>query len=345
MPGTPVAPTATRDLAPMRSPLRRRCVLGIAAAAAWSPGLGAQPRVRRVGFLSPRSRPPALAKDYYGAFPRRMAELGYVLDRDLVIEWRFADGDYDRLPGMANEFVKSRADVILALGPPGALAAQKATSTIPVVFVVSADPVAMGLVRSMSKPGGNVTGIFNLAGDLSAKQLEVLASCVPKLARAAMLINPANTANLDALRGLGPAAKRMGIEILPMRAQTVDGIDSAFSAMARERPGALIVALDPLFIQQLAQIASLAAKHRLPSIFANREFAEVGGLISYGQNQVEIYERAAGYVDRILRGARPADMPVEQPTRLDLVVNRATSRAIGVDLPRELLVRADTIID
>jgi putative ABC transport system substrate-binding protein len=160
-----------------------------------------------------------------------------------------------------------------------------------------------------------------------------------------MLVNPANPANLAAVQGLEPAAQRRGIEIRAMRAQTVAGIEAAFATLPRERPEAIVVALDPLFIQQVPQIAGLARKHRMPSIFANREFAEAGGLMSYGQNQVEIYERAAGYVDRILRGARPADMAVEQATKLELVVNRGTARAIGVDLPREVLLRADTVIE
>jgi putative ABC transport system substrate-binding protein len=299
----------------------------------------------RIGFLSPRRRPVSLAADYYGAFPQRMSELGYVEGKNLVIEYRFAEGDYQRLPSMAADLVRAKVDVILALGPPGALAAQKATTTIPIVFVVSGDPVAIGLVKSLANPGGNITGLSNLALDLSAKHLELLVTMVPKLSRVAILINPANSAHEMALANLEALAQKSGIGILPVKAQTPVQIESAFSRMAAERAGATIVALDPLFIQQGPQIAELALKHRLASIFANREYAEAGGLISYGQNQVEIYQRAARYVDRIFKGARAGDLPVEQPTKLELCINARTAKILGLTIPHSLRLIADEVIE
>jgi putative ABC transport system substrate-binding protein len=283
--------------------------------------------------------------DYYGAFPRRMAELGYVEGKNLVVEWRFADGDYDRLPGMAAELVRAKVDVILALGPPGVAAAQKATATIPIVMVVSVDPVRAGFVRSLAQPGGNITGFYNLAVDLSAKHLEMLQAMVPKLSRVAVLLNPANAAHSALRANVQATAQKAGVKLFVAEAQTPGEIASAFVAMAREDAGAVIVTLDPLLIQQVRQIADQAAKHRMPSIFAFREGAEAGGLLSYGQNQLDIYRRAAGYVDRILKGASPSSLPVEQPTTLELAVNARTAKAFGLTVPRSLLIAADHVIE
>ena len=327
---------------------RRKLLIALGAGVLAAP-LGSfaqqQGKIWRVGVLSARRRPASLDSDYYGAFPRRMSELGYVEGRNLIIEWRFADGEYERLPGMAAELVKLKADVILALGPPGAVAAQKATTTIPIVFVVSTDPVAAGLVKSLARPGGNITGLSNLAGDLSPKHLEMLLAMVPKLSRVAILLNPANSAHAAVLKNLQEAAQKAGIKALPVTAQTPTEIETAFSTMHRENAGAVIVALDPLFIQQVPQIAAQATKHRLPSIFANREYAEIGGLMSYGQNQVDIYQRAAGYVDRIFKGGKPGDLPVEQPTKLELLINSKAAKALGLTIPPSLRISADKVIE
>ena len=327
---------------------RRNVVLafgaGVLAAAARSLAQQRE-KVWRIGVLSARRGPASLDADYYGGFPDRMRELGYVEGRNLAIEWRFAEGRYERLPALAAELVKMNVDVILALGPPGALAAQKATASIPVVMVVSVDPVAAGLVKSLRQPGGNITGLSNLGGDLGAKHVEMLQAVVPRLASVAVLFNPANAGHVAMQKNIEAAARKSGIGVLRLPAQTAAEIDAAFVTIAKGRSAALIVTLDPFFIQQEAQIAGLATRHRLPSIFPNREYAQAGGLLSYGQNQREIYRRAAGYVDRILKGAKPRDLPVEEPTRLELVVNERTAKAIGVTLPRELLLRADHVID
>jgi ABC-type uncharacterized transport system substrate-binding protein len=304
-----------------------------------------QAKVWRVGFLSARRRPGSLKLDYYGAFPERMRELGYVEGKNLTIEWRFAEGQYEHLAGLAAELVRLKVDLIMALGPPAIAAARKATDAIPIVIVTSIDPVEAGFVKSLARPGGNVTGLSNLAGDISSKHLELLLAVVPKLSRVTVLVNPGNPAHALILKNVQAAAQAAGIRAGSAKAQTPHEIESVFSTMGREHGGAVIVALDPFFIQQERQIAELAARHRLPSIFANREYAEAGGLMSYGQNQVEIYRRAAWYVDRILKGARPGELPVEQPTTLELVINRKTAQAIGLPIPQSLLVRADKVIE
>ncbi len=259
--------------------------------------------------------------------------------------WRFAGGEYEHLPGMAAELVQMKVNVIMALGPPAIIAAQKATTTNPIVIVTSVDPVGAGFVKSLARPGVNITGLSNLAGDLGSKHLEMLLTMVPKLSRVAVLVNPANLAYASILKNVQAAAQKAGIKVLPVKAQTPQEIESAFSMMAREYAGAVIVTLDPFFIQQGLQIAVQAAKHRLPSIFANREYAEAGGLMSYGQNQADIYRRAAGYVDRILKGAKPGELPVEQPTKLELFINRKTAKMLGLTIPQSLLISADKVIE
>jgi len=327
----------------------RRAFLHVALGAVWmaSPLSGfAQPqgKVSRVGFLSARRRPISIEADYYGAFLLGMRDLGYVEGKNLVIEWRFADGSYERLPGMAAELVQSNVNVIMALGPPAVVAAQKATATIPIVIVTSIDPVDAGFVRSLARPGGNITGLSNLAGDLSSKHLEMLRAALPTLSRVAVLVNPANSAHATILKNVQATARKVGVTVLPMEAQTPEEIDREFSTMARQNVGAIIVVLDPFLIQQGIQIAAQAAKHRLPSIFSNREYAEAGGLMSYGQNQADIYRRAATYVDKILKGAKPGDLPVEQPAKLELLINLKTAKAIGLTIPQSVLLRADEVI-
>jgi len=302
-------------------------------------------RVWRVGFLSARARPASIAADYYGAFPHRLNELGYVEGRNLSIEWRFAAGDYGRLPRMATELVQANVDVMMALGPPAVEAARKATTTIPIVIVVSIDPAAAGFVKSLARPGGNITGLSNLAGDISPKHLELLHAIAPKVARVAVLTNPGNTAHAAMLKSVESAAQSLSVKIFTVKAQTPAEIESAFAFMVRERAGAVMVFLDPLFIQQERQIASLATQNRLPSIFANREYAEAGGLMSYGQDQTDIYRRAATYVDKIFKGAKPADLPVEQPMTFDMIINRQTAKALGLTIPPDIMVQATRVIE
>ena len=303
-----------------------------------------QGKVWRVGFLAGR-RPVSLDTDNYGAFPRGMRELGYVEGKNLVIEWRFADGQYERLPGLVAELVRLKVDVIVAAGPPVVVAAQKATTTIPIVIVTGIDPVAAGFVKSLAHPGGNITGISNLSGEVSPKHLEMLLTMVPRLARVAVMVNPANPAHASMLKSVQAAAQKATVKILPVEARTPQEIETAFSVMTKENAGAIIVGLDPFFNQQRRQFVELAAKNRLPSIATFREYVEDGGLMSYGQNLAEQYRSATVLVDKILKGAKPGDLPVEQSTKLELVINRKTAKTLGLKIPNSLLISADKVIE
>ena len=324
---------------------RRELLVSLVAVALAAPrgSLGQpQTKVWRIGFLSARSRPASLDADFYGGFPRGMRDLGYVEGKNVVFEWRFADGEAGNLAGMAAELVRLNVDVIVTAGTSATRAAQKATATTPIVMGASADPVGSGLVASLARPGGNITGLSNLSGDLRPKHLEMLLAVAPRLSRVAVLTGPADQTTISELEA---AAQKTNIRILPAEVRTPPEIEIAFSRMARENAGAVIVSLNPLFVQQRRRIAELAAKNRLPSISPNREYAEAGGLMSYGQNQAESYRRAATYVDRILRGARPGELPIEQPTKFELVVNMKTAKARGLTIPQSILVRADRVIE
>lgn len=307
---------------------------------------GQQPdKVWRVGFLTPRSRPTSLDSDIFGAFSSGMRELGYVEGKNLEISWRFADGKVERLPGLAAELVQLKVDVLLAAGSQATSAAQKTTTTIPIVMGSSGDPVGSGFVKSLARPGGNITGLSNLAGDIGSKHVEMLLSMVRKLSRVAVLMNPDNSSHPTILKSVQAAAERVGMKVLPVLARTPEDIDNAFSVMTREKAGAVIVAADQYFRQQRYQIAALATKHRLPSILPNRTFTEAGGLMSYGQNVADHYRRAAIFVDKILKGAKPADLPVEQSMKFELVINRRIAKALGLTIPQTLLITAEQIIE
>ena len=308
--------------------------------------LGQQPgRVWRVGFLALRHVDLVDTDYYYGPFRQGMRELGYVEGRNLAIEWRSAEGKAERLPALAAELVRLKVDVIVTAGTPVTSAAQKATPTIPIVMVNLADPVGSGFIASLARPGGNITGLSNQLVDVSPKHLEMLLSMVPKLGRVAVLVNPANQGNLFILKSVQAAARSTNAAILPVEARTPAEIEKAFSAMARENVKAVIVARDSLFNQQVRQVAELAAKGRLPTVAGLREYVEAGGLMSYGPNRADIYRRAATYVDKIFKGAKPSDLPVEQPTKLEMVINRKTAKALGLTIPQSLLIRADQVIE
>ena len=327
---------------------RRKLVIVLGAGAFVAPfGSFAQSqgKIWRVGFLSQRNRPDSLDSDQYGAFPRGMRELGYVEGKNLVIEWRFADNDIGRLSDLAEEFVRLKVDVIVAIGSAATSAAQKATVTIPIIMGSTGDPVGSGFVKNLARPGGNITGITNLITEVAPKYLEMLRSMLPRLSRVAVLLNPANSAHGAILKSVQSAAQRAGMTILPEEARTPQEIDSAFSRMARQNAGAVYVVQDSLFTQQRRQIVELEAKHRLPSITAPREHPEAGGLMSYGPNYADNYRRAATYVDKIFKGAKPADLPVEQPTKFELVINGKTAKALGLTIPQSLLISADKVIE
>ena len=300
-----------------------------------------QGKVWRVGFLLPASA--SLSSPNTGAFLKGMRDLGYVEGRNLVVERRFADGKLERLPGLAAELVQLKVDIIVTAGSPAISAAQKATSTIPIVMASAGDPVGSRFVKSLARPGGNITGFSNMAGDIAAKFIDLLRSVVPKLSRVAMLTS---TMTYGArMQNVQAAAQKAGVKTLVAEASTPQEIENAFSMMVREKADAVFVGSPAVFAQQHRQIAELALKYRMPSLFQDRVTVENGGLISYGQKLTDFYERSATYVDKILKGAKPGDLPVEQPVSFELVVNLKTAKALGLTIPQTILVRADEVIE
>jgi len=265
--------------------------------------------------------------------------------QNIAIEYRWAEGKYERYPALAADLVRLKVDVIVAVGGAATEAAQQATRTIPIVMSIVNDPVGSGLVPSLARPGGNVTGTSVMAPDLVGKQLAVLKEIAPNVSRVALLRNPANPASAAQLREAEAAARALGVRLQILEARNPQEIDSAFAAMTRERAGGLVILADSIFTNQLRQIAEIAAKKRLPAIHVGTEYAEAGGLMGYSANFLDLERRAATYVDKILKGAKPGDLPVEQPTKFELVINLRTAKAIGLTIPPALLQRADQIID
>ena len=274
-----------------------------------------------------------------------MRELGLVEGRDFVVDWRFAEGKYERLPGLAAELVRQKVDVIVAVTTLSVEAVHRATTTIPIVMVGVPDPIGEGFATSLSRPGGNITGLSNIVTEVSSKHLELLLAVVPKLSTVAVLINPANPSDALILEQIQGAAYTRRIKVLPVEAGTASQIESGFAAIARARAQALIVAADAYFDVQHELIVKLATGNRLPTIFSNREMTEAGGLMSYGQDLALHYQRAATYVEKILKGAAPGSLPIEQPTVLEFVINRRVALALGLVIPRELELRADLVIE
>jgi putative ABC transport system substrate-binding protein len=304
-----------------------------------------QGKVWRVGFLSQRSRPASFQSDVFGAFLEGMSELGYAEGKNLVMEWRFADGDSARLPALANDLVQSKVDIILAAGTPAARAAKNATTSIPIVMASINDPVGLGLVKSLSRPGGNITGLANMSADLVPKQLEMLRRISPNLTRVGFLANPGNPSHAASEEQVRSAAKKIGVNLSSFKAGNPQEIESAFASMAGQKVQGVIIAADQYFRQRRVQLAELSLKHRLLSILPNAEFVEAGGLMSYGSNVLTVYRRAATFVDKILKGSKPSDLPVEQPTKLELIINGKTAKALGIKIPQSLLISADKVIE
>jgi putative ABC transport system substrate-binding protein len=326
---------------------RRDLVLSLGAALAF-PAICARAqdskKPRKAGGLVSARRQEALENIKY--LEHGLRDLGWIDGENLRFEWRFADGQYERLPDMAKELVALGVDLIACLaGTPSALAAQKATKTTPIVFVNVADPVRVGLVDSLAHPGRNATGLANLTDVMNAKHLEILRTLVPGLSRLASIENPANPNVTWVLEGLRAACAAARTKLSVHYARTPNEISDVFSLMATDRPDALLVSADSFIYQQRGQVAERAAALRLPSIGHHVGYAEAGGLMTYGASASESYTRAASYVDRILRGAKPGDLPVEQPTRLHLVINGRTAKALGLTFPPELLILTDRVIE
>ena len=305
-----------------------------------------QAQIRRIGVLVAQSRStPSNPNVYVDAFVRGMRDLGYIEGKNLVIEWRFADAKYERLPALASELVKANVEVIVASGgTPATLAVQRATSTIPIVFLSVGDPVRMGIVASLARPGGNITGLSNVTTDVGEKGVELLKILIPTLSHAAVLVNPDNPVLPPQLKNIQRGAQQLGVAILPIYAGTTEDIGRGFVTMMREHAQAVIILADSFLLRQRFQIAQLAIKNRLPSMSQTREEALAGDLMSYGANLPDIFRRGAVYVDKILKGAKPADMPVDQPTKLELVVNLKTAKTLGLTMPQSVMARADEVI-
>ena len=274
-----------------------------------------------------------------------LAEAGFHEGRNVAIESRWAEGEYDRLPAMAAELVRRRVAVLVAMTTPPALAAKAATGTIPIVFAVADDPVRLGLVTGLARPEGNATGVSFLLGDLGAKQLGLLRELVPTARRIGMLVNPDNP-NAESVAGeVRTAAASLGVEIALVRASDSRSIEAAFATMVHDKTDALLVGTDPFFFSRRLQLATLAIRHAIPAVYNVREYAQAGGLMSYGTSLTETYRQVGLYVGRLLKGAKPADLPVVQSVRFDFVINMITARALGIEVPPMLLARADEVIE
>jgi putative tryptophan/tyrosine transport system substrate-binding protein len=325
---------------------RRFLVTAVAGAVARPRGAAGQPpgKVARIGILSPTSLIPSFGLT--AVLSRRLPELGWIEGEGFVFDRRYADGRPDRLPGLAADLVRLKADVIVAVSPPAITAARDATRTVPVVMAFSGiDPVKAGFVASLARPGGNVTGLAILATDMAVKRLEVLKEALPKAARIAVLVNRRNPSVIEQLDALKVAAPALSVEVEPVEV-TPSGVNAgAFATMARMRVDALLVFSDPELYRDRQLLVDHAARMRLPAIYEWRDFIEIGGLLSYGASFEDAAARVAVYVDKILRGARPADLPVEQPTKFELVINLKTAKALGLTIPPSLLARADQVIE
>ena len=296
-------------------------------------------KIHRIGFLGV---PPTVS--FSAVFRRGLRELGYREGENILIEQRWAEGQYDRLAAFAAELVRLNADVIVTSSTPETRAAMDATTTIPIVMGVSGDPVATGLTSSLARPSRNVTGLSMVSPELGAKRLELLREIAPKVARVAVLWNPANPAQAPLLKEVDAAAPSLGLKLHPLGVRAPAEIDNALSAILKQRADALYVFEEPVFFIERTRIAAFAIQHRLPTIFGFRDFVEAGGLMSYGPNLSDLFRRAAIFVDKILKGAKPADLPIEQPTTFELVINGKTAKALGLTIPQSLLVRADEVI-
>jgi putative ABC transport system substrate-binding protein len=314
-------------------------LLGVqAVASAQQPG-----RVYRLGYLSQPTR--ESVAQVLDAFLKKLRDLGWVDGRNLIIEYRWADGDAGRLPGLAAELVRAKVDVIVAPAGAAAIAAKKATSTIPIVMIFAIDPIELGLVTNLRNPGGNVTGTtFAVSREIYGKQLQLLKEAVPHASRVALLENPADPGWSIQHREVEAAAQAMGLRLQRATARGPEEFDAAFAAMGREQANALYVSSSSLWIVHRKELAELALKYRLPTMFNYREMVEAGGLMAYAVNMSDFIGRAAVYVDKILRGANPADLPIEQPTKFELVINLKTVRALGLTIPPALVQRADDVI-
>ena len=323
---------------------RRKLVVALGAGALAAPSgsfAQAQGKVWRIGFLMPTSGP----NEMVDAFRAQLRTLGYVEGSNLAIDYRWGAGNAERIADLAAELVRLKVDVIVTQTSIVAAAAKRATSTIPIVMASSADPVGTGLIASLAHPGGNVTGLTLNSTEIVGKRLQLLRELVPKSTRIATLVWEKSLTKQLFLEEVRAAARQMGITLIHQEVSTAEALAGAFEVMQRERAQALIVPTNPFITNNRKQILELAAKHHLPTMFEIRSFADEGGLMSYGPSSIEMFRRAAGYVDKIFKGAKPGDLPVEQPTKFQLIINGKTAKALGLKIPQSLLIMADTVIE
>jgi putative ABC transport system substrate-binding protein len=321
---------------------RREFITLLGGAAAWPLAARAQEAGSKhtVGILSASGTPTLNT-----VFIASLSELGWVEGKNVVFEHRYADNRLERLPGLAADLVRLKVDVIAAAGTLAPLAAKQASSTIPIVMTAAGDPLGSGLIASLARPGGNVTGMSLMAPDLGGKRLELLKEVLPRLARVAVLWNAANPYSALVFKETQAAGRTLGIEVQSLEVRAPDDFDAAFEAARRQRPDALITVEDPLTVTYRQRVADFTAEQQLPSLHGVREFAAAGGLMSYGASLADLFQRAAGYVDKILRGAKPADLPVQQPSKFELVINLKTAKALGLTVPLTLQASAEEVIE
>jgi len=302
-------------------------------------------KIFRVGIVRPETAGDAGGQALVEAFRRGLRDLGYVEGRNISIELRWLDGQIEQSPLVAAEFVRLKVDCIVSPGTVTTRAAQKTTNSIPIVMANSSDPVADGFIASLARPGGNITGMSSMLQELIGKQLDLLKQTVPGMSRVAVLWNPDNPGNASRQKDVEPAARKLGMTSQSLKAVAAKDLDVAFAAATRERAGGLLVLTDALFQNHRSQIVALAAKHRLPVMYTEQQYVTAGGLMVYAPDLADQYRRAATFVDKILKGAKPADLPVEQPTKFDLVINMKTAKALGMTIPRSILIQATKVIE
>ena len=323
---------------------RREFIPLLGAAAAWPLAARAQqPAMPVIGYLSAGASAPTAS--VMAIFRQVLAEAGYVEGRNVAIEYRFAEGNYDRLPALAAELVRRQVAVIVAVPTPAAVAAKAATASIPIVFLGAEDPVKVGLVANLARPGGHVTGASLLFAELGPKQLGLLRELVPTAARIGLLINPSNMNADDVTKDVTAAGAAMGLQIEVVQASNILEIDAAFASLVRKRADALVAGTDSFFFNRRLQLATLATRHAIPAVYNAREYAEAGGLMTYGTSLIEAFRQVGIYTGRILQGAKPADLPVVQSSKFEFVINLSTARALSLDVPPTLLARADEVIE
>jgi len=329
----------------MSGRLDRRTFISALVALAAPLAAGAQVPIKlhRIGLLTPLSASDAAL--WYQAFRLGLRELGWIEGKNISIEYRYAEGKSDRMRDLAADLVRLQVDVIVTSVTMDALAAKDATKAIPIVMAAAGDPVATGLVESLARPGGNVTGLSQMTYELSGKRLELLKEMVPGLSRVAVLWNPQNQGSTLTWKEIQLPARRLGIQLHSLEVRSPNDLDQAFEDATRARAGALFVIQDPVVNTNLGRIAGLAAKSRLPSIFQWSDFADAGGLAAYGPDRADLFRRAAAYVDKILKGAKPGDLPIERPTKFEFVINLKTARALGLTIPQSVLLHADRVIE